>query len=121
MTTWMMGPAMGLSVAVQQCDLPPIISHKNRHQVPDKILIIQSVCGSTFSMHLLLVPSINAYYWLHSVLTMQILSIAYLMLFASAPSSVAIPKEAGLGLTKCLVETWAYGSQALQGDFRASL
>jgi amino acid transporter len=110
LTTWIMGPARGLNVTAQQRDLPPIISHKNKHRFPDKILIIQSVCGSIFSMRLLLVPSINAYYWQLSGLTMQVLSIAYLMLFASAPSSCAIPKEAGLGLTKCLAETRAYGS-----------
>lgn len=112
LTTWMMGPARGLSIASQQCNLPQIFHHKNRHQVPDKILLIQSANSSAFSVLLLFVPSINAYYWMLSVLTTQILSMTYIMLFASAIKLRYSQKEKprGYRVPGGMVGIWIVGS-----------
>lgn len=84
LTTWMLGPAKGLGVAARRGNLPPLFSRFSENGVPASTLILQSVMGTAFCALIVLVPSINAAYWLFTALTTQILATMYILLFAAA-------------------------------------
>jgi amino acid transporter len=84
LTTWMLGPAKGLSVAARDGHLPPYFGHHNANDVPDKTLVLQTIVGSLFLILGTLLPSVNASYWIFSALTTEVLATMYIFMFVTA-------------------------------------
>ena len=81
---WFMGPGKALGVAAAQGDLPPMWRRRNRHGSPVGVLAVQAAIVAGLCLLFVLVPSVNAAYWMLSAVTTQVLIIMYLFLFAAA-------------------------------------
>jgi putative glutamate/gamma-aminobutyrate antiporter len=84
LSTWIIGPAKGLRGP--GCDglLPPMWTRENKFGVPAGVVSLQAVIGSLLALLFVLVPSVNAAYWILTALTTLIISIMYILIFASA-------------------------------------
>ena len=83
-STWLIGPAKGLSAAARRGNLPRFFSRTNQQEVPVNVLMLQGL-GTTIVIFLfILVPSINQAYWMLSAMTTQVLAAMYMLLFAAA-------------------------------------
>jgi amino acid transporter len=83
LASWLTGPALGLGVVANEGNMPPVFARTNRNGSPTGVLIIQAVIGTVISTAYLFIPSISAAYWLLSALTVTLLCIAYLGMFAA--------------------------------------
>jgi glutamate:GABA antiporter len=83
LSSWLAGPALGLGVVATEGLMPRIFSRRNKVGAPTGVLILQAVLGTIVSLLYLFIPSINAAYWILSALTVLLLCIVYLMVFAS--------------------------------------
>lgn len=84
MINWLISPAKGLLQAAEYGFLPPFFAKKNNHNVPVRILITQAVLVTLFCFAMILMPSINAFYWFLTDLSTELYMIMYILLFASA-------------------------------------
>lgn len=82
--TWVMAPAKAILVTARNGDLPPILQHVNRNYAPVSILILQAVIGTLLASVFVLMPNVNASYWLITALTSQLYAIIYILMFAAA-------------------------------------
>lgn len=83
LSSWLAGPALGLGVVAMEGLLPRVFSRRNKVGAPTGVLILQAVLGTIISLLYLFIPSINAAYWILSALTVLLLCIVYLMVFAA--------------------------------------
>lgn len=83
MGVWMLGPTLGMVPLARAGHLPKLFGNLNRHGVPTGVLILQAAIGSLLAAAMVLIPSVNAAYWLLSALTTLCLCIEYLPMFAS--------------------------------------
>lgn len=83
LASWLTGPALGLGVVADEGEMPPVWGRRNARGAPTGVLIIQAVIGTIISTAYLFIPSISAAYWLLSALTVTLLCIAYMGMFAS--------------------------------------
>lgn len=81
--SWVISPIKGLGQAAQQGFLPPFFEKHNAHGVPQNLLITQAVIVSLVCTAFLLMPSINASFWLLTALTTQLYILMYVILFLS--------------------------------------
>ena len=63
--------------------MPPFFAKTNKNGAPAGVLILQAVIGTIVSMLYLFIPSISAAYWILSAMTVLLLCIVYLFLFAA--------------------------------------
>lgn len=83
LASWLTGPALGLGVVANDGNMPPLFSRTNRRGAPVGVLLVQAVIGTIISTAYLFIPSISSAYWLLSALTVTLLCIAYLGMFAA--------------------------------------
>lgn len=83
-SNWIIAPTRGLLLAVKDGYLPKHFSGENRFQAPKTLLIYQAIIVSVISLVFLLLPSVNASYWLLTALAAQIYMIMYVLMFAAA-------------------------------------
>jgi amino acid transporter len=83
LAAWMIGPAMGLGVVAIEGNLPPIFSRHNKNGAPAGVLILQAVIGTLISLLYVFIPGVNTAYWIMSAMTVTLLCIAYLLIFAT--------------------------------------
>ncbi len=103
---WLIAPIKGLGFAAGEGFLDNRLTEVNKNNAPAKLLILQALCVSIISTLFLIVPSINASYWIMLNAATQINLLMYLLLFISAirlvsskPSQqINIAITAGLGL-----------------------
>lgn len=81
--SWLAGPALGLGEVAARGNMPPFFAKTNKNGAPVGVLILQAVIGTAVSMLYLFIPSISAAYWILSAMTVLLLCIVYLMVFAS--------------------------------------
>jgi len=81
--SWLAGPALGLGEVAARGNMPPFFAKTNRNGAPVGVLILQAVIGTAVSMLYLFIPSISAAYWILSAMTVLLLCIVYLLVFAS--------------------------------------
>lgn len=81
--SWLAGPALGLGEVAAHGNMPPFFARTNKNGAPAGVLILQAVLGTAVSMLYLFIPSISAAYWILSAMTVLLLCIVYLMVFAS--------------------------------------
>lgn len=87
---WLIAPIKGLGFAAGEGFLNTRLTEVNQHKAPAKLLIIQAVCVSVISTLFLIIPSINASYWIMLNAATQINLLMYLLLFLSAIKVVAV-------------------------------
>jgi len=56
----------------------------NKHGAPTKLLLAQAVIVTIISLFYLLLPSVNAVYWLFTALASQIYMVMYVLMFVAA-------------------------------------
>jgi len=83
LTAWLIGPALGLGVVAQEGNMPPIFNRTNKYGSPVAVLFIQALIGTFVSLLYIFLPSINQAYWILSAMTVELLCIVYLLVFAS--------------------------------------
>lgn len=81
---WIVSPIKGLAQSASSGFMPAFLERINKHGVPQNLLIIQAILASLVCCAFLLLPSINAIYWLLSALSTQLYMIMYLLMFSSA-------------------------------------
>jgi glutamate:GABA antiporter len=84
MSNWIISPTKGLLIAAQDGNLPPALQKINKHGAPSTLLIYQAILVTILSSVFLLLPTVNASYWLLTVLAAQTYMFMYLMMFAAA-------------------------------------
>ena len=81
---WIIAPVRGLLLAGADGYLPKHMAKMNRYGAPQTLLIYQALIVTLISLIYLLMPSVNASYWLLTVLTAQLYMFMYVMLFSAA-------------------------------------
>lgn len=80
---WIIAPVRGLLIAAGDGHLPKHMSKKNKHGAPHVMLIYQALIVTATTLVYFLMPTVNASYWLLTVLTAQLYMFMYIMLFAA--------------------------------------
>jgi len=83
-SAWVIGPTKALWAAKQDRCIPPLLQKMTKRHVPVNILILQGIIFTILSSIFILMPNINASYWLLSDLTAQLALVVYIALFAAA-------------------------------------
>lgn len=83
MSTWIVGPCVGLLASSTENDIPALLTKKNKRGVPRNLLLFQAILVSFLSFAFLFMPSINSAYWILLILTAQLYLIMYILLFAA--------------------------------------
>jgi amino acid transporter len=83
-SSWMIGLARGLQVALASIRAPAWLHQSNKNHMPSRILLLQAVIYSVLLSAFLLFPDINSSYWILSALTAQFALLYYILLFAAA-------------------------------------
>jgi amino acid transporter len=83
-SNWIIAPTRGLMLAAKDGNLPVHFASENRFAAPKVLLIYQALIVTAVSMVFLLMPSINASYWLLTALSAQLYMIMYVLMFAAA-------------------------------------
>lgn len=84
MINWLLSPAKGLFQAAERGFLPKYFTVKNRHGVSERILFLQAILVSVFCLAIVLMPSVNAFYWFLTALSTELYMIMYMILFIAA-------------------------------------
>ena len=82
--TWVIAPAKAFMVTARNGDLPPFMQKVNSNYAPVSILILQAIVGSFLAFIFVLMPNVNASYWIITALTSQLYTIIYILMFAAA-------------------------------------
>ncbi|MDD1706241.1 MAG: APC family permease [Methanoregulaceae archaeon] len=83
LAAWLIGPAKGLGVVAEEGNLPPVFNRTNKYGSPVAVLVIQALIGTLISLLYVFLPSVNQAYWILSAMTVELLCIVYLIVFAS--------------------------------------
>lgn len=83
LASWLAGPALGLGEVAARGNMPPFFARTNKNGAPMGVLILQAVIGTIVSTLYLFIPSISAAYWILSAMTVLLLCIVYLFVFAA--------------------------------------
>ena len=83
-STWFLGPGKALGVAAAQGDMSPVWRRRNRHGSPLGVLFIQAGISTALSLLFVLVPSVNAAYWMLTAITTELIIVMYLFVFTAA-------------------------------------
>ncbi len=83
LAAWLIGPAKGLGVVAEEGNMPPIFDRTNKYGAPVAVLVIQALIGSAISLLYVFLPSVNQAYWILSAITVELLCIVYILVFAA--------------------------------------
>ncbi|MGC1182753.1 APC family permease [Legionella sp.] len=83
-SAWIIGPTKGLLVSAIDGSLPVRFARTNKYGAPTAILFTQAIIVSILSTVFILLPSINAAYWMLSDLCAQMALLVYVIMFAAA-------------------------------------
>jgi len=83
MINWIISPAKGLLHASQHKFLPSFFEKTNKRGTASNILIMQAVLVTIFCGVLLLLPSVNAFYWFLTSLSNCLSMFMYILMFLS--------------------------------------
>jgi glutamate:GABA antiporter len=81
---WLIAPIKGLGFAAGEGFIDVSLTRLNKNKAPAKLLVLQAVCVSVISTLFLIIPTINASYWIMLNAATQINLLMYLLLFISA-------------------------------------
>jgi amino acid transporter len=83
LAAWLIGPAKGLGIVAEEGNMPPLFDKTNKYGAPVAVLVIQALIGSVISLLYVFLPSVNQAYWILSAMTVELLCIVYVLVFAS--------------------------------------
>jgi amino acid transporter len=83
LAAWLIGPAKGLGVVAEEGNMPPLFNRTNKYGAPVAVLLIQAAIGTVISLLYVFLPSVNQAYWILSAMTVELLCIVYLLIFAA--------------------------------------
>lgn len=83
LTNWLVGPVLGLGATSAAGLMPPFTRRLNKQGIPTGMLIIQGVIATAISLLYVFSPSVNSAYWILSALTVMLLCITYMLIFAA--------------------------------------
>jgi len=84
MINWIISPAKGLLLAADHGFLPSWLYKLNRHGIASRVLLLQAVLVTLLCSGFLLLPSVNAFYWLFTALSTELYILMYVMMFIAA-------------------------------------
>ncbi len=84
LSTWVIGPTKGLLAAARDGDLPPYFRAVNKEGMPKRLLIVQAIFVSLFSMIFVFMPTVSSAFWILSAIVAQLYLVMYILLFAAA-------------------------------------
>lgn len=82
-STWIMGPSRALQIAAMNNEFPRFFQHKNKYNIPSRILLLQAIIFTVISLLFIFAPSIASSYWLLIALTGQLYMVMYFILFCT--------------------------------------
>ena len=80
---WIIAPTKGLSIAAKDGHLPLYFASENKHRSPHILLVYQAMIVTLLMIIFLLMPTVNASYWILTVLAAQLYMLMYVLLFAA--------------------------------------
>jgi glutamate:GABA antiporter len=83
LAAWLIGPAKGLGVVAEEGNMPPVFNRTNKYGSPVAVLVVQALIGTFISLLYVFLPSVNQAYWILSAMTVELLCIVYILVFAS--------------------------------------
>lgn len=83
-STWVIGPTKGLLAAARDGDLPPYFRTVNKEGMPKRLLIVQAIFVSLFSLVFVFMPTVSSAFWILSAIVAQLYLVMYVLLFAAA-------------------------------------
>lgn len=83
-STWIVGPTKGLLAAAQEGHMPHIFHKVNKSGMPIGLMLFQGLIATVLSFMFVLMPTINAGFWILTVLVAQLYLIMYILMFAAA-------------------------------------
>lgn len=83
-SSWMIGLARGLHVALISTKAPALLQKLNKHGVPVNVLRFQGIVYTLLLSAFLLLPNVNSSYWILSAMASQFALIYYIILFSAA-------------------------------------
>ncbi len=83
LASWLIGPALGLGVVAREGNMPRMFSRHNKNGSPTSVLLLQAVAGTIISFLFVFLPSVSSAYWVLSALTILLLCIEYMFVFAA--------------------------------------
>ncbi|MDD1694482.1 MAG: APC family permease, partial [Methanoregula sp.] len=83
LAAWLIGPAKGLGIVAEEGNMPPMFDRTNKYGAPVAVLVVQALIGSAISLLYVFLPSVNQAYWILSAMTVELLCIVYILVFAS--------------------------------------
>lgn len=83
-SAWIIGPTKGLLVAARDGCIPNQFTKTNKHGTPTTILVTQAIIFTLLTCAFVLFKSINAAYWMLSVMCAQMSLLVYSLMFAAA-------------------------------------
>lgn len=133
MINWLLSPAKGLLQAAEHGFLPAYFAKTNEHQVPVRLLFVQAILVTFFCLGVILMPSVNAFYWFLTSLSTELYMFMYILLFISAlklgrsgdAACYQMPKgfrkiTCFLGLSGCLLTVFVGYFSPAEIDFGSS-
>ncbi|MCL5260610.1 MAG: APC family permease [Gammaproteobacteria bacterium] len=78
---WIIGPARGLATALENSNVPQIITRKNTNGAPVYILFIQAIITTLLSISYLFVSSIVNFFWVLLALSSALTLVMYMLMF----------------------------------------
>lgn len=84
MINWIISPAKGLLRASKYGFMPKVLSKENDKGVARNMLLLQAVLVSVVCLAFLLMPTVNASYWLLTDLSTEVYMLMYVMMFIAA-------------------------------------
>ncbi len=84
MINWIISPAKGLLLAADHGFLPKGLYKLNQHGVASRVLLLQAILVTLLCGGVLLLPTVNAFYWLFTALSTELYILMYVMMFIAA-------------------------------------
>lgn len=84
LSTWLLGPSKSMLAVAKDGNMPKFFHRTNGQGMPVVFMLLQAIILSTVAMVYLLVPTINAGFFMVLVLTVLLYSVTYVLIFASA-------------------------------------
>ena len=84
MVNWIISPAKGLLLAANHGFLPKWLSRLNERGIASRVLLLQAFLVTVLCSGYVLLPSINAIYWLFTALSTELYVIMYIFMFIAA-------------------------------------
>ena len=83
-SAWIIGPTKGLLVSAHDGCIPRAFIQTNQYGAPTRILMAQGIIFTLLSSVFILVDTINAAYWILTVMCAQMALLVYVFMFAAA-------------------------------------